>query len=69
MKYMKQSDNFQFEQDPFSKKAEGTAEVHHEAILLIKFVYTEPRFGKMNINYYDLHYTVIKSLSDERGEI
>ena len=54
--------NFQTNnQDPFSKNAQGISRVYHEVLLLMKFLQTKPQIKKMNINYYDLYYTVIKT--------
>ena len=53
--------NFQTQEDPFAKNAQGINEVYHEVFLLMKFLQTKPKVQNMNINYYDLYYTVIKS--------
>ena len=53
--------NFQTNnQDPFSRNAEGISKIYHEVLLLMKFLMTKPQIKNMNINYYDLYYTVIK---------
>ena len=53
--------NFQTNnQDPFSRNAQGISEIYHEVLLLMKFLQTKPQVKNMNINYYDLYYTVIK---------
>ena len=52
--------NFQTQQYPFSKNAQGISKIYHEVILLIKFLQTKPQVKNMNINYCDLYYTVIK---------
>ena len=53
--------NFQtYQQDPFSRNAQGVSKIYHEVLLLIKFLQTKPQIKNMNINYYDLYYTVIK---------
>ena len=52
--------NFQTQEDPFSKGAQGISKIHHEMLLLMKFLQTKPQVKNMNIIYYDLYYTVIK---------
>ena len=53
--------NFQTTQeDPFSKNARGISKIYHEVLLLMKFLQTKPQVKNMNINYYDLYYTVIR---------
>ena len=58
--------NFQTQQDPFAKNAEGISKIYHEVLLLMKFLQTEPQVKNMNINYYDLYYTVIKTRDESR---
>ena len=53
--------SFQTEQDPFSRKAQGISRIYHEVLLLMKFLQTKSQVKKMNIKYYDLYYTVIKT--------
>ena len=60
--------NFQTQQDPFAKNGQGISEIYHEVLLLMKFLQTKPEVKKMNINYYDLYYTVIKD-RDENEDI
>ena len=60
--------NFQTQQDLFAKNAEGISKVYHEVLSLMKFLQTKPQVKNMNINYYDLYYTVIKS-RDENKDI
>ena len=61
--------NFQTNhQDPFSKNAQGISKIYHEVLLLMKFLQTKPQIKNMNINYYDLYYTVIKT-RDENKDI
>ena len=64
---MKQK-NFQAQQDPFSKNAQGVSEIYHEVLLLMKFLQTKPQVKNMNINYYALYYTVIRN-RDENKDI
>ena len=60
--------NFQTQEDPFSKNAEGISKVYHEVLLLMKFLLTQPHVKNMNINYYDLYNTVIR-IRDENKDI
>ena len=60
--------NFQTQEDPFSRNAQGISKIYHEVILLMKFLQTKPQIKNMNINYYDLSYTVIK-VRDETKDI
>ena len=46
--------NFRFEEDPFSKNAQGISESYHEVILLLKFLQTKPQVKDVNFNYHDL---------------
>ena len=52
--------NYQTQQDPFAKNAQGISKIYHEVLLLMKFLQTKPQVKNMNINYDDLNYTVIK---------
>ena len=61
--------NFQTNnQDPFAKNAQGISKIYHEVLLLMKFLQTKEPVKNMNINYYDLYYTVIKT-RDENKDI
>ena len=53
--------NFQTQEDLFSKNAQGVSKIYHEVLLLMKFLQTKPQVKNMNINYYDLCYTVNKT--------
>ena len=46
--------NFRFEEDPFSKNAEGIVKIYHDVLMLMKFLQTKPQVKNMKINYYDL---------------
>ena len=35
--------NLKFEQDPFAKYAQGISKIHHEVLLLMKFLQTKPQ--------------------------
>ena len=54
--------------DPFAKNAQGISKIYHEVLLLMKFLQTKPQVKNMNINYYDLYYTIIKT-RDENKDI
>ena len=59
--------NFQTNnQDPFSKNAQGISKLYHEVLLLMKFLQTKSQVKNMNINYFDLYYTVIKVRNENR---
>ena len=55
MKIRRQSGNYQFAEDPFSKKGECISKIYHEVFLSLKFSQTKPQVKSMNINYYDLY--------------
>ena len=58
--------NFQTQQDPFSRNAEGFSKIYHEVFLSIKFLQTKPKVENMNNNYYDLYNTVIKTRDESK---
>ena len=60
--------NFQTQQDPFSRNAQGISKNYHEVLLLMKFLQTKPQVKNKHINCYDLYYTVIKN-RDENKDI
>ena len=60
--------NFQTQEDPFSKNAQGKSKIYHEVLLLMKFLQTKPEVKNLNNNYYDLYYTVIK-VRDQNKDI
>ena len=60
--------NFQTQQDPFAKNAQGISRKYHEVLLLMKLLKTKPQVKNMNMNYYDLYYTVNKT-RDENKDI
>ena len=47
--------NFQTQEDPFAKNAQGISKIYHQLLLLMKFLQTKPQVKNMNINYYDLY--------------
>ena len=59
--------NFQIQQDPFSRNAQGISKIYHEVLLLMKFLQTKPQIKNMNINYYDLYYTAIKTRNENKN--
>ena len=62
--YYKEMKNKNFQtndQDPFSRNAQGIHKIYHEVLLLMKFLQTKPQLKNMNIKYYDLYYTIIKT--------
>ena len=57
--------NIKMDQDPFAKNVQGVSKIYHKVLLLMKFSQTKPQVKNMNINYYDLHYRVIKNRDDK----
>ena len=58
--------NFQTQEDLFSKNSQGTSKIYHEVLLFMKFLQTKSQVKNMNINYYDLYYTVIKTRDENK---
>ena len=56
--------NFQTQEDPFSKNAQGVSKMYHEVLLLMKFLQTKPQVKNMNNTYFDLYFTVLKTIND-----
>ena len=54
MKFRRQSGNFQFEEDPFTKGVQGIIKNYHEVILVMKFLQAKPSVMNMNNKYSDL---------------
>ena len=52
--------NFQTQEDPSSKNAQGVSKIYDEVLLLMNFLQTKNQVNSRNIFYYDLYYTVIK---------
>ena len=68
--YYKEMKNKNFQSnkiDPFSKNAKGVGKIYHEVLLLMEFLQTKPQVKNMNINYYDLYYTVIKTRDENKN--
>ena len=61
----RQSNSFQFEEDPFGRKNEIFGKIHHEVLLLMNFVQIKPQVKNMKMIYYDFYYTVIKSRNEK----
>ena len=57
--------NIRMDEDPFSKNAQGISKIYHGVFLLMKFLQTKPQVKNMNINYYNLSYTVIKNRDEK----
>ena len=53
--------NIEMDEDRFAKNAQGISKIYHEVLLLMKFLQIKPQVKDMNMNYYDLFYTVIKN--------
>ena len=63
----KQNGNFHIEGDVFSENAQGISKIYHEVLLLMKLLQAKPQVKNMNIEYYDLYYTVIKNKDDKEN--
>ena len=57
---------FQTEEDNFSQNAQGNSKIYHEVLLFRKILQNKPQVSNVNINYYDLYYTVIKTRDDKK---
>ena len=53
--------NIRFDEDAFARNAQGISKTYHKVLKLMKFLQTKPQVKNMNINFYDLFYTVIKT--------
>ena len=58
--------NFQTEVNHFGKNFQGISKIYHEVLLLMKFHQTKPKVKNMNINYFDLYYTNIKTRGEDK---
>ena len=56
------------DQEPFAKNAQGFSKIYHEVLLLMKFLQTKPQVKNMNIDYYNLYYTVIETRDEYKVE-
>ena len=60
--------NIKVVEDPFARNAQGLSKIDHEVLLLMKFLQTKSQVKNMNINQFDLYYTVIK-YGDENDNV
>ena len=60
--------NIRFDEYTFSKNPQRISKIYHEVLLLKKFLQTKLQVKKMNINYYDFYYTVIKNGREKDNE-
>ena len=58
--------DFQSQEDPSSKNVRCISKIHHEVLLLVKNLRTKPKVKKMNNQYYDWYYTVIKVIEENK---
>ena len=65
LNYRKQGGCFQPEEDGFAKDAQSINIVFQEIFLLKKLLQTKPQVKGININNYDLCYTVSNNLTEE----
>ena len=68
MNYMKLSNTSMFEEDHFSKNAQGTAMIMNEVLFSMKILQTKPQIENMNKTICDLHHTIILISSNEGRE-
>ena len=52
--YEMKNKNFQTQEDPFSRNAQGISKIYHEVLLSMKFLETKPEVKNKKINFYDL---------------
>ena len=57
--------NIRFDEDPFARDVRGISKTYREVLKLMNFLQTKPQVKNMNINYYDLYYTVIKNRDEK----
>ena len=57
--------NIKFDEDPFAKNAQGISKIYHEVLNLMNFLQNKLQVKNMNINYYDIYYTVIKNRDEK----
>ena len=66
----KKNKNFQNREDTFSRNAQGICKNYLEVLLLMKVLQTKPQDKNVNISYFNLCYTVIKTRKEkEQKEI
>ena len=59
MHYMRQCNTFLFEEHASAENAQGISNIFREVPFLVKFLQTKRQVKLMNMNYYDLYYTVV----------
>ena len=57
--------NNKMDEDHFAKIAQGISKTYHELLLLMKYLQTKPQVKNMNVNYYDLYYTLNKKRKEK----
>ena len=67
MKCRSQSGYFQFEEGSFAKNSQNLGKNYLELSILLIFLQTKPQVENLNINYYNLYYTVIGNLTEVGG--
>ena len=60
--------NVRMDEDTFAKNAQSISKIHHEVLSLRKYLQTKLQVKNMNINYYDLYYTVNKNRTEKYKE-
>ena len=53
------------DEDTFAKNAQGIGKKYHEVLMLIKLLQTKPYVKNMEINYYDLYYTLFRNRNEK----
>ena len=48
------NNNFQTQEDPFARNAQGIGKTYHEVLLSMKFLQTKPQVKILHIKFYDL---------------
>ena len=57
--------DIRMDEDMFIKNAQCISKTYHEVLMLMNFLQTEPQVKNMNINHYELYYTVLR-IRDEK---
>ena len=57
--------NIRFDGGLSARNAESISKMYHEVLMLMKLLQTKPQAKNMNINYYDLYYTVTKNRDEK----
>ena len=55
--------NIRMDEDPFAKNAQGIRKIYQEVLLTKKCLQTKPK--NMNVNHYDLYFTIIKNRDEK----